>query len=85
VTVSLRNKSGEPQHLGNPALGSRLVDVDEVIHVEGDLAPAKQQPDDAYLIGSGDDARLWPKSVWTNAGGSPKAEPDVPAPTAEEK
>jgi hypothetical protein len=59
-TVSLRNKSGEVIYLGSP--GGRRVDVDEVVKVEGELA--KKQPDDAYLIGEGDDARLYPHSVW---------------------
>jgi hypothetical protein len=79
VTVNLRNVSGEPLNLGRP--DGRLVDVDEVIHVEGDVS--KDSPDDAYVIGDGDDARAYPKSLWSNAGGSPNSTPDVPAPSEE--
>lgn len=80
MTVNLRNTSGEVLNLGS--VDGRRVDVDEVIHVEGDLD--KNSPDDAYVIGTGDAARAYPKSVWTAAGGSPKAKPDVAAPDTKE-
>lgn len=38
------------------------VESGQVISVPGDLAA--EQPDDAYLVGEGDDARLWPHSQW---------------------
>lgn len=38
------------------------VSPDQVIDVPGELAA--EQPADAYQIGDGDDARLWPHSVW---------------------
>lgn len=38
------------------------VEPGDVIDVPGDLAP--DQPDDAYVIGTGDDARAWPKALW---------------------
>lgn len=34
----------------------------QTITAPGELAD--EQPEDAYLIGTGDDARLWPKSQW---------------------
>lgn len=80
MTVNLKNVSGEAIYLGRP--DGRRVEDGEVIHVEGALA--KDSPDDAYLIGTGDDARLYPKALWSNSGGSKKAEPDVPAPSNEE-
>lgn len=79
MTVNLKNVSGEPVYLGRP--DGRRVENGEVIHVEGKLA--RKQPEDAFLIGEGDDARAYPHSVWSNAGGSTKSEPDVPAPSAE--
>jgi len=73
VTVSLRNTSGESLFLGVPGDASaRLVLADEIVHVDGDLAPKEDQPDDAYVIGDGDDARAWPKSTWTATGGKTK-------------
>lgn len=83
MTVSLKNISGEPLYLGSA--DGRRVEVGEVIHVEGDLAKAKDQPEDAYLIGAGAAARVYPKALWSNAGGSRKADPDVPAPAVAEE
>ena len=65
MTVSLRNTSGQPLHLGSR--DGRLVDVDEVVRVDGALA--KDGPADAYVVGSGDEARAYPKSLWTTTGG----------------
>lgn len=70
MAVNLRNTSGVPL-----TVAGRTVDVDEVIHVEGSLA--KKQYDDAFVIGTGDDAAAYPHALWTNAGGSKNAEPDV--------
>jgi len=64
MTVKLRNISGEPIYLGSPDRGGRLVDKDEVVEVDGDLAPKKDQPEDATVVGSGDDARAYPASTW---------------------
>lgn len=47
MTVSLRNTSGEPLHLGSPE--GRFVEVDEIVPVEGSIL--KGGPDDAYVIG----------------------------------
>ena len=74
-TVNLRNTSGGPL-----ILGDRRVDVDEVIHVEGELAPKKDQPDDAIVVGTGAAARAYPASLWTNAGGTSAKQADVAAP-----
>lgn len=42
---------------------SLLVESGQVIEVPGDLAP--EQPADAYQVGTGDDARLWPHAQWS--------------------
>jgi hypothetical protein len=60
MTVSLRNISGEPLHVARP--DGRRVDPDEVVRVEGSLA--KDQPEDAVVVGEGDDARAYPTSLW---------------------
>jgi len=74
--VTLRNTSGEPQHLGTP--GGKRVDPDEVVRVEGTLA--KSQPDDAVVVGEGDDARAYPTSIWTKVATGKSGDPDVAAP-----
>ena len=71
--VTLRNTSGEPLQLGG-----RLVDADEVVRVEGSLA--KSQPDDAVVIGDGDEARAYPTSLWSKVATGKSGDPDVPAP-----
>lgn len=81
MTVNLKNISGEPVYLGRPD-GPR-VEAGQVIHVEGKLAPKKEQPDDATVVGEGDDARAYPHAVWKVTGENTKSEPDVPAPSAE--
>lgn len=43
--------------------GSLFVNSGQVIEVPGDLAP--EQPADAYQVGTGDDARLWPHAQWS--------------------
>lgn len=80
MTVNLKNVSGEVVYLGRP--DGRRVEDGEVVHVEGKLA--KDSPDDAYLVGSGDDARLYPHSVWKLTAANAKSEPDVPAPSSVE-
>ena len=62
MTVKLRNVSGAPLHFGTPE--GRLVDTDEVVEVKGSLAPKKDQPTDAVVIGEGDDARAYPTATW---------------------
>lgn len=79
ATVNLKNVSGEAVYLGRP--DGRRVEAGEIIHVEGSVA--KNSPDDAYLIGSGDDARLYPHGVWKATATNAKSEPDVPAPSNE--
>lgn len=78
-TVNLQNVSGEPLYLGRP--DGRRIDDGEIIHVEGALS--KDSPDDAYLIGAGDDARLYPKAIWKMTTAKAKSDPDVPAPSKE--
>lgn len=80
--VTLRNTSGEPLTLGF-GFGARKVDPDEVIRVEGALA--KDQPDDAVVIGEGVDARAYPTSLWTKVATGKSGDPDVPAPTSTEE
>jgi hypothetical protein len=80
--VTLRNISGEPLLLG--AANGRRVDTDEAVRVEGALA--KKQPDDAIVIGEGDDARAYPTSLWSKVATGKSGDPDVVAPsTPEEK
>ena len=76
-TVSLRNVSGEPL-----VVGDRRVEPDEVVHVEGDLAPKRDQPEDGVVIGTGDTARAYPSSLWRQVGTAKTVEPDVTKPTA---
>lgn len=80
MTVNLRNTSGAPLSLG---VQGRFVDADEVIHVEGDLAPKSAQVEDAYVVDTGAGLVAYPKSIWTAAGGPATAKPDVPAPDKE--
>lgn len=82
-TVSLRNISGGPLNLGTS--NGRLVQPDEVVHVEGDLAPKKDQVDDAIVIGTGDSARAYPLSTWKQVGTAKTVEPDVTTPTTAEE
>lgn len=63
-----------------PAGGSDSLHVDpgQTITVAGDLA--NEQPEDAYLVGCGDDARAWPHSQWQLADKT-KAAPKSAKPT----
>lgn len=79
--VTLRNTSGEPLLLG--LRDGRRVSPDEVVRIEGSLA--KSQPDDAVVIGEGDDARAYPTSLWSKVATGKAGDPDVSAPTTEEK
>lgn len=79
--VTLRNISGEPLYLGLRT--GRRVEPDEVVRIEGSLA--KDQPEDAVVIGDGDDARAYPTSLWSKVATGEAGEPDVTAPTTEEK
>ena len=81
MTVSLRNTSGGSLTLG--VTEGRYVDADEVIHVEGELAPKKDQPDDGIVVVANGEARAYPTSLWTNVGGPKNAKPDVIAPSKE--
>jgi hypothetical protein len=60
----LRNVSGAPVDLFQPAGGadSIRVEPDAVIDVPGELSA--EQPPDAYQVGAGDAARLWPHALW---------------------
>lgn len=77
--VTLRNISGEPLNLGTP--DGRRVEPDEVIRVEG--VPAKSQPDDAVVIGEGDDARAYPASTWSKVATGKSGDPDITTPGKE--
>ena len=79
ATVNLKNITGEALYLGRP--DGRRIEADEVIHVEGTVA--KSSPEDAYVIGTGDDARAYPKSTWKVTSEKSKSEPDVLAPSKE--
>lgn len=79
--VTLRNISGEPLLLG--LSGDRVVDPDEVVRIEGVLP--KSQPSDAIVVGEGDDARAYPTSLWSKVATGKAGDPDVTAPTTEEK
>lgn len=81
MTVNLKNISGDAVYLGRP--DGRRIEDGEVIHLEGSLAPKKDQPEDGYVVGQGDDARAYPHSVWKLTGDNTKADPDVPAPSKE--
>ncbi len=80
-TVSLRNISGEALYLGRP--DGRRVEADEVVHVEGEPAPKKDQVEDGLVIGTGDDARVYPSATWKQVGTAKTVDPDVPAPSKE--
>lgn len=60
----LRNISPNEFSLFAPAgeADSMAVSPGDDIDVPGELAA--EQPSDAYQIGEGDDARLWPHSLW---------------------
>lgn len=79
--VTLRNISGEPLLLG--LSDGRRVDADEVVRIEGSLA--KEQPEDAVVIGEGDDARAYPTSLWSKVATGKAGDPDVTAPTSTEE
>lgn len=79
--VTLRNISGEPLLLG--LREGRRVSPDEVVRVEGSLA--KDQPEDAVVVGEGDDARAYPTSLWSKVATGKAGDPDITAPTTEEK
>ena len=79
--VTLRNTSGEPLLLG--AADGRRVDTDEVVRVEGSLA--KSQPDDAIVIGEGDEARAYPSSLWSKVAVGKSGQPDIAAPSSFEE
>jgi hypothetical protein len=61
---------------------SLYVEPGDVIDVPGDVVA--DSPDDAFVIGTGDEARAWPKALWESADASPVADaaPSEP-PTAE--
>ena len=79
-TVSLRNVSGVPL-----LVGDRRVEPDEVVHVEGELAAKKDQPEDGTVVGTGDQARSYPSTLWRQVGIAKTVEPDVTKPTAFEE
>jgi hypothetical protein len=62
--LRLRNASPNELDVFAPAgeADSLHVQPGQEITVNGDLAA--DQPADAYQVGEGDDARLWPHSLW---------------------
>lgn len=68
--AKLKNVSGEVVNLGSP--DGKRIEVGEVVDFEGTVS--KDSPEDAYLIGEGDDARLYPKSQWQATGGKAKSD-----------
>ena len=58
----------------------RRVAADEVVRIEGRLA--KDQPEDAVVIGEGDDARAYPTSLWSKVATGKSGDPDVATPTS---
>ena len=99
MTVNLRSKAGEPVALG-AADGRQvekdgvihvegdLVEETADAYIVGakppklpdDPTPEERAAHDRALATH----RAYPKSAWTNAGGSKNADPDVPAPAGEE-
>jgi hypothetical protein len=61
--AKFRNITGDALAVYKPAevRGARIVDADAVIEVDGDVV---SQDGDAYTVGEGDNARLWPKALW---------------------
>lgn len=73
MSTQLRN-SGDASVL----FGDKVVEADAVIEVDGDL---DEELPDGFLIGTGDDARIYPKSQWSVVGGATPSRPAV-APSA---
>lgn len=73
MSTQLRNTGASPV-----LFDDRVVEPDAVIEVSGDL---DEELPDAYLIGKGDDARIYPKSQWSVVGGATPSRPAV-APSA---
>lgn len=59
MSVTLRNVSGVDLFV----LG-KVVESEALVEVPGKVL--KDSPDDAYQIGSGDDARLYPHALWSS-------------------
>lgn len=69
AAVDVYAPSGHPDSLH--------VEPGQTITVPGELA--EQQPVDAIVIGSGDDARAWPRSQWDMKPAEPPKTPAKPA------
>ncbi|WP_084963754.1 hypothetical protein [Thermoactinospora rubra] len=54
-----KNVSGEDRRVGR--VDGPLVKADEVATVDGEVT---EELEDAYVVGSGDEARAWPKATW---------------------
>lgn len=61
--AKFRNITGDALAVFKPAevRGARIVDADAIVEVDGDVT---ERLDDAYIVGSGDDARAWPTALW---------------------
>jgi hypothetical protein len=62
VASRFRNISGEDLYVNAPAShpDAHLVEAGEVLRVPGDYTEIS----DAYVVGKGDSARAYPKSLW---------------------
>lgn len=54
-----KNISGEDRRVGRA--DGRLVETGSVTAAVGDVT---EETGDAYIVGSGDEARAWPKATW---------------------
>lgn len=54
-----KNISGDPRRVGRA--DGPIVGAGDVTAINGDVT---EELDDAYIVGSGDDARAWPKVTW---------------------
>lgn len=78
MPVRLRNVSGTDRDMNG-----RTYEVDEVMEVKGGLR--KNQPDDGHLIGTGDDARVYPAEHWGLVDGDEEDDPADQSDNAENK
>lgn len=46
------------------AYGGYTVEADSIVEVPGEVTNADDRDADHYLVGSGDEARAWPKATW---------------------
>lgn len=54
-----KNISGDELHLNRPE--GPPIKPDQIVEVDGEVT---EEIEDAYIVGSGEDARAWPKATW---------------------